>query len=173
MSGECFWPRIGTHAFINIPWTSGTVPHAGLHKQQRRKKQIGMEEQKLGKGTNGKRQVIWKVCQNHRWVLDSQCLTISSSRSSSLPWYPPYQALSALSRIILFKSHDSLDFLCLPCNLITTQLLGAFRGQGGISLLKQHKKEFLPIAKGPGCGSGCTTHLAGCLSVQDLGCRST
>ena len=165
---------MGTHAFINIPRTSGTVPHAALYKQQRRKSRLGWKQQKPGKGTNGKRQVIGKGCQYHKWVLDLKCFTIfSSSRSASLSWYPAYQAVSALSRITFQISTGSPDLLCLPYNLITTPLLGVFRSQGGISLLKQHKKEFLPIAKGPGCGSGCASHLVNCLSsMQDLGCRS-
>lgn len=149
-SGVFSWPRIGT--FISTPWTSGVGPCAALYKQQRRKSRLGWRQQTLGKGTSGKWQVIWKVCQNHRWVLDLKCLSISSSpHSASLLWCPPGtfnpEEEGHTSNLL-----SSLGFLCLPYNLITNPLPVPFRGQGGISLLKQHKKKFLPIAEGLGCG---------------------
>lgn len=153
-SGVFSWPRIGTDALISTPWTSGVGPCAALYKQQRRKSRLGWRPQTLGKGTSGKRQVIWKVCQNYRWVLDPKCLSISSSpHSASLLWCPP-GTFSPEEQGHTSNLLSSLDFLCLPSILITNPLPVPFRGQGGISLLKQHKKKFLPIAEGLGCGSG-------------------
>lgn len=71
-----------------------------------------------------------------------------------------------------FKSYQLSRFSQLPCDLITTQLRAPFRGQGGISLLKQHKRNSFPLQKIPGVESGCTRRLVDCLSGQDLGCRS-
>lgn len=171
-SGVFPWPRIGTHALISTPWTSVVGPCAALYKQQSRKSRLGWRQQTLGKGTSGKRQVIWKVCQNYRWVLDPKCLSISSSpHFISLLWCPP-GTFSPEEQGHTSNLLSSLDLLCLPYNLITNPLPVPFRGQGGISLLKQHKKKFLPFAEGLGCGSGCARHLFSCFSVQVLGRRS-
>lgn len=102
------WPRIGTHAFIDTPWTSGEGPHAA-HTSSRRKSRLGWRQQNLSKGTNGKRQAICKVCQNQGWVFRPTVfshLFKLKCRKSALA--STIQTLPApRSRIILYISQAS------------------------------------------------------------------
>ena len=60
-----------------------------------------------------------------------------------------------------FKSQEPTRFSLPPLGPYHNSITSAFRGQGGISLLKQHTKEFLHLAEGPGCGSACARPLIG------------
>ena len=112
----------------------------------RRKSRPGWRQQNLGKGTNGKRQVICEVCQNQGWVLDPECSAISSS-AASLPWHPWYRHFQPQGAGSYFISHKLSRFSLPPLWPDHNPTISPMQRTEGIFTFKEDKRNSFPLQK--------------------------